>query len=256
MRRRSILAAGGWLWAADGPKNLRIFLLCGQSNMAGRGDVEESDRRSIERVWSMNKANEWALATDPLHYDKPAIAGVGLGRTFARVLASVDAEARLGLVPCAMGGSALHEWAPGAPLYENAMKRARVALESGRLSGILWHQGEAESADKSRAESYLERFSIMMAAFRKELGDVPVVVGQLGEFLRAEKMPFAATVNRQLARVPLEVRKSAFVSSAGLGHRGDEIHFDSAGFREFGRRYAHAYLGLDASWRVGQGEKI
>ena len=109
MRRRSILAASGLLWAAKGPRDLRIFLLCGQSNMAGRGDIEEQDRRSIERVWSMNKANEWALATDPLHYDRPAIAGVGLGRTFARLLTTVDPEAKVGLVPCAMGGSALQE---------------------------------------------------------------------------------------------------------------------------------------------------
>ena len=251
MRRRSILAASGLLWAAEGPRDLRIFLLCGQSNMAGRGDIEEQDRRSIERVWSMNKANEWALATDPLHYDRPAIAGVGLGRTFARLLTTVDPEAKVGLVPCAMGGSALHEWAPGAPLYEAALKRARTALGSGKLSGILWHQGEAEAADQSRAESYLERFSAMVAAMRKELGEVPMVVGQLGEFVRPDKSPFAGTVNRQLAQVPMEVRRSAFVSSAGLGHRGDELHFDAPGFREFGRRYAHAFLGLDASWRVG-----
>jgi hypothetical protein len=248
MRRRTILTAGSLLWAADGPQNLRIFLLCGQSNMAGRGDVEASDRHSIERVWSMNKANEWGPAKDPLHFDKPAIAGVGLGRTFARLLANADPGARIALVPCAFGGSALHEWAPGAPHYENTLNRARIALNNGRLSGILWHQGEADSADKQRAESYLERFSTMVASFRKELGDLPVIVGQLGEFIRADNFPYAATVNQQLARVPLEVKRSAFVSSAGLGHRGDEIHFDSAGFREFGRRYAHAYLGLDAAW--------
>jgi len=251
MRRRTILAAGSLLWAADGPRDLRVFLLCGQSNMAGRGEIEEQDRRSIERVWSMNKANDWALATDPLHFDKPAIAGVGLGRTFARVLTTVDPEVKLGLVPCAMGGSALQEWIPGAPLFENTLKRARSAVATGRISGILWHQGEAECADQQRAESYLERFTAMAAALRKEVGDVPIVVGQLGEFLRSETQPFAATVNRQLARVPLEVRRSAFVSSAGLAHRGDELHFDAAGFREFGRRYAHAFLGLDAAWRVG-----
>lgn len=251
-----MLAAGSLLWAADGPQDLRIFLLCGQSNMAGRGDLEESDRRSVERVWSMNKNQDWGLATDPLHYDKPAIAGVGLGRTFARTLTGLDPEAKLGLVPCAMGGSALHEWAPGAPLFENAIKRARAALASGRLSGILWHQGESDSGDAQRAETYLDRFKVIVEALRKELGDAPLVVGQLGEFLRPETSPFAPVVNRQLARVPLEVRRSAFVSSAGLNHRGDEIHFDAAGFRELGRRYAHAFLGLDASWRVGKGEKV
>lgn len=216
--------------------------------MAGRGTVEVSDRHSIERVWSMNKANEWGPAKDPLHFDKPDIAGVGLGRTFARVLANADPEARIGLLPCAFGGSALHEWTPGTPHYENTLKRARIALKNGRLSGILWHQGEADSSDKQRAESYLERFSAVVASFRKELGEVPLVVGQLGEFLRPDKFPYAATVNLQLGRVPLEIKRAAYVSTIGLGHRGDEIHFDSAGFRELGRRYAHAYLGLDAAW--------
>ena len=36
----------------------------------------------------------------------------------------------------------------------------------------------------------------------------------------------------------------AFVSSKDLMHRGDNLHFDSPSQREFGRRYAAAYLEL------------
>ena len=62
-------------------ENFHLFLLIGQSNMAGRGTVEASDKEAHPRVLAFTKANEWDYARDPLHFDKP-IAGVGLGRTF------------------------------------------------------------------------------------------------------------------------------------------------------------------------------
>jgi hypothetical protein len=34
------------------------------------------------------------------------------------------------------------------------------------------------------------------------------------------------------------------VSAEGLKHKGDKIHFDSASFRELGKRYAEAFLRL------------
>jgi hypothetical protein len=39
-----------------------------------------------------------------------------------------------------------------------------------------------------------------------------------------------------------------FVASDGLKDKGDFVHFDAASQREFGRRYAHAFLQLDPGW--------
>jgi hypothetical protein len=47
-------------------------------------------------------------------------------------------------------------------------------------------------------------------------------------------------------RLPDLVDHCAFVSAEGLAHKGDKIHFDSASYREFGRRYAAAALQLDS----------
>ncbi len=52
--------------------------------MAGRGMVEEQDKAPHPRVLKFTKENAWALATNPLHFDKPTIAGVGLGSSFGR----------------------------------------------------------------------------------------------------------------------------------------------------------------------------
>ena len=39
-----------------------------------------------------------------------------------------------------------------------------------------------------------------------------------------------------------KVKRTAFVASDGLGHKGDKVHFSAAAFRELGERYAKAYL--------------
>jgi hypothetical protein len=233
----SALVSGG---AEPAPGDLQVFLLIGQSNMAGRGVVEPRDQATNPRIFMLDKAGQWVPAKDPLHFDKPAIAGVGLGSEFARVLAERDPAAKIGLVPCAFGGTSLDQWAPGGKLYTDAVARTRIALQNGKLAGILWHQGEADSAPEKVA-TYGERFATMIAALRQELQapEVPVIIGELGHFLAAAA-PFNAALPAVAARVP----RCALVTAEALAHKGDKVHFDSPGLRTFGQRYAAAYLAL------------
>lgn len=239
------------LLAQSQPKELELFLLIGQSNMVGRGVVEEIDRQPFARVWSLDKDLRWQAAVDPLHWDN-AQAGVGPGRTFARWLAQANPNVEIGLIPAAVGGTSLEQWAPGGQLYLEAMRRLKAALPSGRLRGILWHQGERDSRDNS-AFNYIGRLGEFVDQLRKDVGvaDVPIVVGEIGEFLYTRNdtsYPNALLINQQLALVPVSIFRTAFVSSAGLGHIGDQLHFNAAAQREFGRRYALAFLSLDPSW--------
>ena len=67
--------------------DMDIYILAGQSNMAGRGIVEEQDKKIDTRVFSMNSSKQWVPAIDPLHYDKN-IAGVGPGKAFGLTIAN------------------------------------------------------------------------------------------------------------------------------------------------------------------------
>lgn len=222
------------------PANMKIFLLIGQSNMAGRGVVEPADKVPHPRVFMLTKELAWVPAVDPMHFDKPERIGTGLGKTFGAVLAEADPTAIIGLVPAAFGGTSLDEWAPEGKLYADAVARAKEALKHGKLAGILWHQGENDSAP-DKAATYAVRFAKMIAQLRSALGanDVPVIVGETGRF-RAD----AAAINAALATLPASVPHCAFVPSDGLADKGDKLHFDSPAFREFGRRYARAWLEL------------
>lgn len=226
--------------AQSRPENMQIFLLIGQSNMAGRGAVEAQDQVPHPRVYMLTKEQAWVPAVDPMHFDKPAIIGTGLGKTFGAVLADADPAAVVGLVPAAFGGSALDEWKPGSPHYVNAVARTKEALKHGRLAGILWHQGEADSAPE-KAATYAVRFAKLIAHLRADLDaqEVPVVVGETGRF-RTD----SAAINAAIAGLPQFVPRCAFVSAEGLADKGDKIHFDSPAFRELGRRYATAWLAL------------
>jgi arylsulfatase A-like enzyme len=224
-------------------EKFHLYLLIGQSNMAGRGAVEEQDKVPHPRVLMFTKERAWAPALDPLHFDKP-IAGVGLGSAFGRAMAEADSEATIGLIPCAVGGTPLSRWEKGKDLYKQAVERAQAAQADGTLKGILWHQGEGDSGQEETAKTYGERLGGMIGALRTELGagDVPFVAGQLGEFLakttREGKPSFWPLVNEQIDALPSRVKNVGVASSAGLKHKGDGVHFDSAGLREFGRRYA------------------
>lgn len=223
------------------PAGMRLFLLVGQSNMAGRGPVEPADRVPHPRVFMLTRDNAWVPAVDPVHFDKPELAGVGLASTFARVLDD-DPQVVIGLVPAAFGGTSLDEWRPGGELYTTAVARARTAMQRGTLAGILWHQGEADSSPE-KAATYAERFANFISQLRSDLGapDVPVVVGELGRY-----RPRHAVLNEVLAQLPARVPRCAFVSSEGLVDKGDNLHFDTPSLHEFGRRYARAWRELAA----------
>lgn len=231
-------------------ENFHLYLLIGQSNMAGRGKVEEVDKKPHPRVLMLTKKGSWQPAVDPLHSDKPS-AGVGLGSAFGRAMAEASPDVTIGLLPCAVGGTPLERWEEGKDLYAQAVRRAMPTLKQGTLKGILWHQGEADSFQEETALSYGKRLTGMIAALRSELDaeEVPFVAGELGHFLdeyqgRGRTLGYWKVVNEQLAGLKETVPGFALVSAAGLKHKGDKVHFDSAALRTFGQRYSSAMLKL------------
>lgn len=241
--------------AADLPprEKFHLFLLTGQSNMAGRGTVEAEDKQPHPRVLMLDKSGAWVPAVDPLHFDKPS-AGTGLGKTFAIRIAEANPGITIGLIPCAVGGSPIDSWKPGvfypatkSHPWDDAMKRAHLALKDGTLKGILWHQGESDS-QPALAPAYEAKLHDLIARMRKELDapDAPFIAGQMGKFDGAPWDDNRKLVDAAHQALPAKVKGTAFVSSQGLNHKGDRLHFDAASFREFGKRYAEAFLKMTA----------
>lgn len=231
---------------------MHLFLLVGQSNMAGRGEVTPGDREPHPRVVMLNPDGVWVPAVDPMHADKPDVVGVGLGRTFGITVAKAMPGVIIGLIPAAVGGSPIDVWHPGA-FYEptrshpwdDAIRRARQAMSSGTLEGVLWHQGESD-ATPELAPAYEGKLYDLIARFRSELQvpDVPVILGQLGRFPDRPWDAHRTRVDEAHRAVARSVPHVAYVSAEGLAHQGDGLHFDADAYRELGTRYAQAWLTL------------
>lgn len=235
------------------PGKFDVYLLVGQSNMAGRGILTPADEKPDPRVLTFNAKDRWVNQGEPLHFDK-AEAGVGPGFAFAKCLAEKTPGVTIGLVPCAIGGSKIEQWQPGQFSFERAVKRTQLALkQGGTLRGILWHQGESSCKEAARVESYGQELTQIIEGFRKALGtpDVPFIAGELGEFIYAStgnpfarKSPFALELNAQVDALPGRVSNTAVVSSVGLTPNADLLHFDAASQKELGKRYCETLLRL------------
>ncbi len=225
------------IFAEPAPKQMKLFLLIGQSNMAGRGKVEAQDQVENPHIFMLTKDLKWVPAKDPLHFDKP-VAGVGPGSEFAREIQKANPDATIGLIPCAVGGTSLDQWKAGGALYKTAIERTREAMKHGSLAGILWHQGEADSAP-DKAATYADRFDTMIGQLRKDLKAdvVPVVMGELVHGHGTND-----AVNVELAKAAKKVPLCGLASSEGLGNKA--LHFNSADARTLGQRYAVEFLKL------------
>lgn len=224
-----------------------LYLLMGQSNMAGRGGLTPDKQKTSPRVLTLTQDGRWVVAKDPIHQkDGRTEPSVGPGISFALEMAKADPDVTIGLVPCAVGGTPLKRWVKGGDLYQRVLDRAKIASKSGVISGVLWHQGETDSDNKVFAERYGRSLAGMIRNLRKDLHEpqLPVVVGQLGTFLTARKHPHVSVVREAIKATAEADPFTGYADSAGLGHKGDQLHFSADAARELGERFASAMLAL------------
>ena len=224
-------------------ENMDLYLLIGQSNMAGRGVLTDSNRISSDGIFKLDAAGEWQAAEEPIHFDKPSVAGAGLAASFARAMADRRRGVPIGLIPCAVGGTSISRWVESGDLWSNAVARTKIALNSGTLKGILWHQGEGDCS-ASAAAVWGAKLEGMIVSFRREFGSVPFVAGELGRYLDNTGW---RVINAHLHALEGKVPNYRVVSSEGLTPNSDNVHFNTESLRDFGLRYAEAMMSCVAS---------
>ena len=222
---------------------MKSFLLIGQSNMAGRGDFGEVSEIINEHCF-MLRMGRWQPMSEPINPDRtfwgPTHCGVGLSASFADLYAKEFNE-DVGLIPCAVGGTVIAEWMPGEILYDHAVMMARLAARTSDLAGILWHQGETDSLDLD-ADEYKRDLISMFTSLRRDLGELPIVVGEISERIDISKKPRALhEMNIAIHEAARELPRCGVASSEGLTLKSDGMHFTSASYRILGGRYFEEY---------------
>ena len=224
---------------------MKSILMIGQSNMAGRGFINEVPMICNERILMLRNAG-WQMMAEPINYDRPN-AGIGLAGSFAAMWCMEHEGEQIGLIPCAEGGSSLDDWAVDKNLFKNAVIKAGFAMQDSELIGILWHQGESDSYGGGY-QTYYKKLQVIIESLRKELNafEVPLIIGGLGDFLGKNGFGLNCTeyelVNEQLLKFAREQENSCFVTAEGLTPNPDGIHMDAVSQRRFGVRYYEAFV--------------
>lgn len=221
------------------------YLLIGQSNMAGRGEITAVEN-IIDPKIKLLRNGRWQGLYEPVHFDRP-FSGIGPAASFAACLRRENPDTWVGLIPCADGGSTIDEWQKGEALFDHAVFQAKLAQRISNIKGILWHQGESDT-NPIRVKVYKEKLAKMFCDLREELDlkETPLYIGALGDFLADcpinPNFVNYTKINDILLEYANENENTYFVTAKGLTANPDLLHFDAQSQRMFGIRYATAAL--------------
>jgi hypothetical protein len=264
----AILTLSSRTWAAADP-NFYIFICFGQSNMEGAGKVETQDKTVDDRFQvfetvdapNLNRLKDhWYPATAPLCRGNTGLCPADyFGRT---LVTNLPPNIKVGVINISVAGCKIElfqrasykAYATTAPSwmtgiikqydgnpYQYMIEAARLAQKDGVIKGILLHQGESNTNDKQWPSKVKGIYDSMIKDLDLKPESVPLLAGELVD---AEQHGACASMNSIIAKLPETIPGAVVISSKGLECRPDHLHFTSAAYREFGRRYAEAMLPL------------
>jgi hypothetical protein len=248
-----------------------IYLCFGQSNMEGnQGTIETQDMTVDSRLKVMESVTcsnlgrtmgSWYTAVPPLCR---CYSGLTPADYFGRTMvANLPTNIKVGIINVSVAGCKIElfdknnyqtyvstiteDWLKsiineyGGNPYARLVQIAKLAQKDGVIKGILLHQGESNTGDTQWPAKVKAIYTNLVT----DLGLVPTKVPLLaGEVVNADQGGVCASMNSIIATLPKTLSNSYVISSSKCTDGADNLHFNAAGYREFGKRYASKMLSL------------
>jgi len=246
----------------------QVYLCFGQSNMEGSGIIESIDSSGIDRFVKLQSLDcpeqnlvkgNWYPALPPLCQ---CYSGLSLADYFGRaMIVSLPSDVSVGVVNVAVGGCDIRlfdkdvyedyysthpeEWFAkkisdyGGSPYNHLLDLARIAQKDGVIKGILLHQGETNTGNVNWPQYVKKIYNDLLNDLDLEATAVPLLVGELV----SQPGNCCSSMNPIINTLPSVIHTAHIISSEDCT-ASDQAHFDSAGYRELGRRYAEMMLSL------------
>ena len=254
--------------------NFYIFLCFGQSNMEGNARPEAVDLESpgsrfllmpaVDFPDKGRKMGEWCEASAPLCRPNTGLTPADwFGRT---MVASTPDNIKIGVIHVAIGGIDIKGFLPDsipsyikkAPNwmkgmleaydndpYKRLVTLAKKAQQDGVIKGILMHQGETNTGDPKWAGMVQQVYDNLCGDLQLKPEEVNLYVGNI---VQANGQGVCIGCKKQIDELPQTIHTCQVISSDDCSNGPDRLHFDAAGYRELGCRYAEAvarHLGFE-----------
>ncbi len=237
-----------------------VFILAGQSNMAGQGNTAELSpayRRPPANVTFYYNGYKAPL-------DRFAHFGPEIG--FAHEISKRFPHSKIKLIKFAVGGTSLLAWAPNwnaakarlthnasaGPLFKKLIKTAHINFDENNstLAGVLWMQGETDAKYPVVAKQYVKNLNDFIYALRHTL-KTPNALFIMGSVNPPEDLfPATSIVQQAQKNAAAHIRNLRLVNTQDLPKRNDHLHYNTEGQLELGKRFARAYLSSHIAQRA------
>jgi len=250
--------------------NFYIFIAFGQSNMEGSAAFEAQDTMAVNPRFkvleAVNCANlnrtkgNWYTAVPPLTRCKTGLGPVDyFGRTLVE---NLPKNIKIGVINVAIGGCKIElfdkdnyqsytatapDWMKGMLAdydgnpYARLVEMAKIAQKSGVIKGILMHQGESNTGDKTWPGKVKGVYENLLTDLSLQAKSTPLLAG---EVVNADQGGVCASMNEIIATLPQTIPTAHVISSAGCPDGADNLHFSAEGYRMLGKRYGEKMLSL------------
>jgi len=238
--------------------------------MEGAAKFETQDTTAVDQRFrlleAVNCANlnrtkgNWYTAVPPLTRCKTGLSPVDyFGRT---LVTSLPENIKIGVINVAVGGCKIElfdkenyqsytatapDWMKGMLAeyegnpYARMVEMAKIAQQSGIIKGILLHQGESNTGDKTWPEKVKGVYENLLKDLKLEAKNTPLLAG---EVVNADQGGVCASMNAIIATLPQTIPNAHVISSAGCPDGPDNLHFSAEGYRMLGKRYGEKMLSL------------
>ena len=249
-----------------------IYLCFGQSNMEAGARPEAQDKEIDPRFQMLaavdnprlnRKMGNWYVASPPINRPENNMGPVDFfGRT---MVANMPKDYRVGVINVSVAGAKIELWQKdiytnylfgeaadwmknmckqyNSNPYQRLVDMAKIAQKDGVIKGILLHQGESNPNDKQWPNKVKGIYDDLIKELNLDPKEVPLLAGELKS--KEEHGVCYAFNTDVLAHLPEVLPNSYIISSKGVKGSPDQFHFNTAGMRELGRRYAVQMLKLE-----------
>lgn len=228
-----------------------VVLLAGQSNMLGLGDVsalDKSEQQLPVNIKYFNFGREGRLNYQPQKF--------GPEVSFSHLLHESFPDKHFAIIKYAIGSSSLLDWSPDwsyekaritghphyGPLYEDFMDKVRRITGGKKVKylGLLWMQGEKDATYPEVGKEYYKNLSAFLARLRSDLNrpDLPVLLGRINPPLA--EFPAVKSVRSAQEEASQKLTNVYLVDADGLDKLTDDLHYNTEGQLELGRRFAQS----------------
>lgn len=245
------------------PTTVEVYLLGGQSNMSGIGEVSSlppSLRIAQDDVWIWSSwTPAWTGLVPASEYGDGYF---GPEVLFGRALGDVT-ERPVALIKHSVGGTDLARfWNPGVGpddptmgqgyrVWLDTVVAALAALvaqgEVPRLAGMIWMQGESDALVLDDAVAYADNLVHLIERVRSDT-DTPALPFAMGLIDCVPCGLEGRAIVRDAQQAVADADPDVFaLETADLQLWTDQVHYNGPGMRTLGRRFAQALQGQPLS---------